>query len=202
MRRSSGNRRSERAAVRAFHAGSTLNTVRRPPSSLTRRRRAAARRSFVMSLEERHDLPALELGKLGPIGHAAEDHAVRQNPEERARRCLPDRFLHQARPPPRTLASFPVAFGAMLLEELAARRHGIGILLEGVALGCRMRRYRRQLGVVVMTTVKVAASSRVGPRTTAASEEAANHVSKARDFSRHGPAHQHAVTVLVEAEGG
>jgi hypothetical protein len=77
-------------------------------------------------------LPALRLGQFGPHGHAAPDHAISQNPENRSglgRLYLLDA---QARAFIATRAQFAVTCGAALLEKNPSGRNRIGIILQRI----------------------------------------------------------------------
>ena len=83
--------------------------------------------SRIEGLDEANQLPALGFGELGPYRHAAPDHAVSQQPEERSRSGALHLVGAQAGGLFSTLSHVSVALGAMLGEEFASGGHGIRI---------------------------------------------------------------------------
>ena len=91
-------------------------------------------------LDVANQLPALGFGQLRPDGHAAADHAVGQQPEQRSRSGLLHLGGAQAgallAPPSRRRS---VALGAMLFEEFAPAATASGSVFSGLRRAAAFR---------------------------------------------------------------
>src|SRR6266446_4211002 len=88
------------------------------------------------------ELPALWFGQLRPHRHSFSNHAIRQDPENRARRGALHFRDAEVWPFLAALRRITVTLGAVLLEENSACGNGVRILLQRI---CALARFFRRL---------------------------------------------------------